>query len=180
MTRCSLQAVILLVTALTAGRASAVPLCATSGSTPPRAWSALHIQNADLAPGAALFGTDGGRIAVLREYGPTASSDPAKGAPWHKRADWSKHTVSPVLMPPTAIVYMDTDGQGKQWLCGIEKRGFTEAYRKRNTQAGKITPAIIEDVFVTERVQLGRQALRFTTSKDGRRPLLPHAKINST
>jgi len=96
-----------------------------------------------------LLGLDGSRVVVEKELGPEPGAQP-----WHARVNWEKHQVAPSYSPTVAVLYRKRESGSKSYLCKIEMRDYTSAYKERN--AGNKVPAYVRsiDIEVVEQIQL--------------------------
>lgn len=127
-----------------AGACFAAP-CTPSGAPYNPAWTVLHVKQGDLKAGSAMLGADGARVTVGATLTPVPGGQRAGSQPWYTRVDWQKHNIGPNNAPDTAVVYLDTDGKGRRYLCRIDTRRLTDTYLQR-AGAAKAPPPGPADV----------------------------------
>ena len=132
---------------------AAVP-CMAANPKAESAWSQVHVRRDEIKPGRVLLGARGARIEVKDSFAPVAASEPSAGLPWQERVDWKKHEIAPSHSAAAAVLFFDTDAQGKRYLCRIEKREYTEIYSVRNSSADRPALPGPADVAVFERHHL--------------------------
>lgn len=138
---------------------AAVPCMAASPTAKP-ALTQVHVRRDEIKPGRVLLGHNGARVEVKDSFAPVAASGPGAALAWHELVDWKKHEIATSHSPEAAVLYFDTDQQGKRYLCRIEKRAYTEAYSRRNSNVNRQALPGPADVAVFERHNLIYDASR--------------------
>ena len=132
---------------------AAVP-CMAANSTAKSSLSQVHVRRDEIKPGRVLLGRNGARIEVKDSLAPLPASEPSAGLPWQERVDWKKHEIGASHSAAAAVLFFETDEQGKRYLCRIEKREYTETYSQRNSSVDRPAVPGPADVAVFERHHL--------------------------
>lgn len=143
----------LIATLLCASSASASTPCSSSYAAKALAGQLIHVKRDDLKPGRVLLGLDGSRVVVDRALAPEPHREP-----WHARVAWIKYQIAPSHSPAAAVLHLDTDSNGRRYLCRIELRDYTDAYVARAAQTRTRADNGPGDIEVIARTQLAYNA----------------------